>query len=374
MSKGVQFLMKKNKIDVINGTGKLARGKKVEVTDDKGAVTTYEADNIIIATGARAKALPNIPIDGEKVIDYRKAMVPQKQPKSLVVIGAGAIGCEFAYFYHAMGTKVTVIEFLEQGLVPREDPEVSKELKRQFTRSGIDVMANTAVEKVDISGKQINVIAKDRKTGNVTEIQCDLVLSAAGVTSNIENIGLETLGIKTEKDKVVVNQWYETNVAGVYAIGDITEGPALAHVASAEAIICVEKIAGHHPQPLDYGNIPSCTYCQPEVASVGMTEEQAKAAGFELKIGKFPFSASGKAKAAGHPEGFVKLIVDAKYGEILGAHMIGHGVTDMIAEIVLVRRLEATGMDLVKTVHPHPTMSEAVMEAAAAAYGEVIHL
>jgi len=374
MSKGVQFLMKKNKIDVINGTGKLARGKKVEVTDEKGAVTTYEADNIIIATGARAKALPNIPIDGEKAIDYRKAMVPQKQPKSLVVIGAGAIGCEFAYFYHAMGTKVTVIEFLEQGLVPREDPEVSKELKRQFTRSGIDVMANTAVEKVDISGKQINVIAKDRKTGNVTEIQCDLVLSAAGVTSNIENIGLETLGIKTEKDKVVVNQWYETNVAGVYAIGDITEGPALAHVASAEAIICVEKIAGHHPQPLDYGNIPSCTYCQPEVASVGMTEEQAKAAGFELKIGKFPFSASGKAKAAGHPEGFVKLIVDAKYGEILGAHMIGHGVTDMIAEIVLARRLEATGMDLVKTVHPHPTMSEAVMEAAAAAYGEVIHL
>ena len=374
MSKGVQFLMKKNKIDVINGTGKLARGKKVEVTDDKGAVTTYEADNIIIATGARAKALPNIPIDGEKVIDYRKAMVPQTQPKSLVVIGAGAIGCEFAYFYHAMGTKVTVIEFLEQGLVPREDPEVSKELKRQFTRSGIDVMVNTAVEKVDISGKQINVIAKDRKTGNVTEIQCDLVLSAAGVTSNIENIGLETLGIKTEKDKVVVNQWYETNVAGVYAIGDITEGPALAHVASAEAIICVEKIAGHHPQPLDYGNIPSCTYCQPEVASVGMTEEQAKAAGFELKIGKFPFSASGKAKAAGHPEGFVKLIIDAKYGEILGAHMIGHGVTDMIAEIVLARKLEATGMELIKTVHPHPTMSEAIMEAAAAAYGEVIHL
>lgn len=374
MSKGVQFLMKKNKIDVIIGTGKLARGKKVEVTDDKGTVTTYEADNIILATGARAKALPNIPIDGEKVIDYRKAMVPQKQPKSLVVIGAGAIGCEFAYFYHAMGTKVTVIEFLEQGLVPREDAEVSKELKRHFTRSGIDVMANTAVEKVDISGKQINVIAKDRKTGNVTEIQCDLVLSAAGVTSNLENIGLETLGIKTEKDKVVVNQWYETNVAGVYAIGDITEGPALAHVASAEGIICVEKMAGHHPQPLDYGNIPSCTYCQPEVASVGMTEEQAKAAGFELKIGKFPFSASGKAKAAGHPEGFVKLIIDAKYGEILGAHMIGHGVTDMIAEIVLARRLEATGMDLVKTVHPHPTMSESVMEAAAAAYGEVIHL
>ena len=374
MSKGVQFLMKKNKIDVIMGTGKLARGKKVDVTDDKGSVTTYEADHIILATGARAKALPNIPIDGVKVIEYRKAMVPDKQPKSRVVIGAGAIGVEFAYFYSALGTKVTVIEFLEQGLVPREDPEVSKELTRQFTKSGIDVMANTAVEKVDISGKTIVVTAKDRKSGKVSEINCDLVLSAAGVTSNIENIGLETLGIKTEKGKVVVNQYYETNVPGIYAIGDITEGPALAHVASAEGIICAEKIAGHHPQPLNYDNIPSCTYCQPEIASVGMTEQQAKEAGFELKIGKFPFTASGKAKAAGHPEGFVKLIFDAKYGEILGAHMIGHGVTDMIAEMVLARRLEATGMEIVKTVHPHPTMSEAIMEAAAAAYGEVIHL
>ncbi|MBK9103001.1 MAG: dihydrolipoyl dehydrogenase [Saprospiraceae bacterium] len=374
MSKGVQFLMKKNKIDVIMGTGKLARGKKVDVTDDKGAVTSYEADHIILATGARAKALPNIPIDGVKVIEYRKAMVPDKLPQSLVVIGAGAIGVEFAYFYNAMGTKVTVIEFLEQGLVPREDPEISKELKRQFTRSGIDVLGNTAVEKVDTSGKSIVVTAKDRKTGEVKEITCDLVLSAAGVASNIENIGLETLGIKTDKGKVVVNQWYETNVAGIYAIGDITEGPALAHVASAEGIICVEKIAGHHPQPLDYGNIPSCSYAQPEIASVGMTEDQAKAAGFELKIGKFPFSASGKAKAAGHPEGFVKLIFDAKYGEVLGAHMIGHGVTDMIAEIVLARKLESTGMEIIKTVHPHPTMSEAIMEAAAAAYGEVIHL
>ena len=374
MSKGVQFLMKKNKIDVIMGTGKLARGKKVEVTDDKGAMTTYEADHIILATGARAKALPNIPIDGVKVIEYRKAMVPEKQPKDMVVIGAGAIGVEFAYFYSSLGTKVTVIEFLEQGLVPREDPEVSKELTRQFKKSGIDVMANTAVEKVDISGKTIVVTAKDRKTGNVTEIKCDLVLSAAGVASNIENIGLETLGIKTDKGKVVVNEWYQTNVPGVYAIGDITEGPALAHFASAEGIICVEKIAGHHPQPMDYNNIPSCTYCQPEIASVGMTEQQAKDAGFELKVGKFPFTASGKAKAAGHPEGFVKLIFDAKYGEILGAHMIGHGVTDMIAEMVLARKLEATGMDIVKTVHPHPTMSEAIMEAAAAAYGEVIHL
>lgn len=374
MSKGVQFLMKKNKIDVIMGAGKLARGKKVDVTDDAGKVVSYEADHIILATGARAKALPNIPIDGEKVIEYRKAMVPEKLPKTMVVIGAGAIGVEFAFFYNALGTKVTVIEFLEQGLVPREDPEVSKELKRQFTKSGIEVLGNTSVEKVDTSSKIITVTAKDRKTGNVTEIKCDLVLSAAGVMSNLENIGLETLGIKTEKGKVVVNQWYETNVPGIYAIGDITEGPALAHVASAEGIICVEKIAGHHPQPLDYGNIPSCTYCQPEIASVGMTEQEAKDKGFELKIGKFPFTASGKAKAAGHPEGFVKLIFDAKYGELLGAHMIGHGVTDMIAEIVLARKLESTGMEIIKTVHPHPTMSEAIMEAAAAAYGEVIHI
>ncbi len=374
MSKGVQFLMKKNKIDVIMGSGKLARGKKVDVTDNNGKVSSYEADHIILATGARAKALPNIPIDGEKVIEYRKAMVPEKLPKSLVVIGAGAIGVEFAYFYQALGTKVTVIEFLEQGLVPREDHEVSKELTRQFTKSGMDILANTSVEKVDVSGKAITVTAKSRKTGELSEIKCDLVLSAAGVTSNIENIGLETLGVKTDKGKVVVNEWYQTNVPGIYAIGDITEGPALAHVASAEGIICVEKIAGHHPQPLDYGNMPSCTFCQPEIASVGMTELQAMEAGHELKIGKFPFSASGKAKAAGHPEGFIKLIFDAKYGEILGAHMIGTGVTDMIAELVLARKLEATGKEIIKTVHPHPTMSEAIMEAAAAAYGEVIHL
>lgn len=374
MSKGVQFLLKKYKVDAIMGEGKLARGKKVEVKDGKGTVTSYEADHIILATGARAKALPNIPIDGEKVIEYRKAMVPEKQPKSMVVIGAGAIGVEFAYFYNAMGTKVTIIEFLEQGLVPREDPDVSKELTRQFKKSGIDVLGNTSVEKVDTSGKTIVVTAKDRKSGNVTEIQCDLVLSAAGVASNIENIGLEALGIKTDKGKVVVNEWYETNVPGIYAIGDITEGPALAHVASAEGILCVEKIAGHHPHPLDYGNLPSCTYCQPEVASVGMTEQQAKEAGYELKVGKFPFTASGKAKAAGHPEGFIKLIFDAKYGECLGAHMIGHGVTDLIAEIVVARKLETTGMEIIKSVHPHPTMSEAIMEAAAAAYGEVIHI
>ncbi|HZV68352.1 MAG TPA: dihydrolipoyl dehydrogenase [Saprospiraceae bacterium] len=374
MSKGVQFLMKKNKIDVIMGTGKLARGKKVDVTDGAGKVTSYEADHIILATGARAKALPNIPIDGEKVIEYRKAMVPEKLPASLVVIGGGAIGVEFAYFYHTLGSKVTVIEFLEQGLVPREDPEISKELTRQFTKSGIVVLANTSVEKVDVSGKTINVTVKNRKTGESSEIKCDQVLSAAGVTSNIENIGLETLGVKTDKGKIVVNEWCQTNIPGIYAIGDITDGPALAHVASAEGILCVEKIAGHNPQPLNYGNIPSCTYCQPEIASVGMTEQQAKEAGYELKVGKFPFTASGKAKAAGHPEGFVKLIFDAKYGEILGAHMIGSGVTDMIAEMVLARKIEATGMEIIKTIHPHPTMSEAIMEAAAAAYGEVIHL
>ncbi len=374
MSKGVQFLMKKNKIDVIMGTGKLARGKKVDVTDDKGKSTSYEADHIILATGARAKALPNIPIDGEKVIEYRKAMIPENTPKALVVIGAGAIGVEFAYFYKALGTKVTIIEFLEQGLVPREDPDVSKELAKHFTKSGIDVLANTSVEKVKTASNDITVTAKDRKTGNITEIKCDLVLSAAGVKSNIENIGLEALGIKTEKDKIVVNEWYQTNVPGIYAIGDITDGPALAHVASAEGIICVEKIAGHNPQPMNYNNIPSCTYCQPEIASVGMTEQQARDAGFDLKIGKFPFTASGKAKAAGHPEGFVKLIFDAKYGELLGAHMIGANVTDMIAEIVVARKLESTGMEIIKSVHPHPTMSEAIMEAAAAAYGEVIHL
>lgn len=374
MSKGVQFLMKKNKIDVIMGTAKLARGKKLEVTDDKGKVATYEAEHIILATGARAKELPNIKIDGEKVIEYRKALVPESAPNAMVIIGAGAIGVEFAYFYNALGTKVTIIEFLEQGLVPREDPEVSKELTKHFKKSGIEVLANTSVEKVNTSGKAITVTAKDRKTGNVTEIKCDVVLSATGVASNIENIGLEALGIKTDKGKVVVNEWYQTSVPGIYAIGDITDGPALAHVASAEGIICVEKIAGHHPQPLDYNNLPSCTYCQPEIASVGMTEQQAKEAGFELKIGKFPFTASGKAKAAGHPEGFVKLIFDAKYGEILGAHMIGANVTDMIAEIVLARKLESTGMEIIKAVHPHPTMSEAIMEAAAAAYGEVIHL
>lgn len=374
MSKGIQFLFRKNKITVIDGFGKLLRGKKIEVTAADGTKTEYEANHIILATGARAKALPNLPIDGKKIIDYRKAMSLEKQPKRLVVVGAGAIGVEFAYFYNAIGTEVTVVEFMEQGLVPREDAEISKELAKVFKKEGIKVMANTSVEAVDTSGKTCKVKTKDRKTGAEAEIECDIVLSAAGVAPNTENIGLEALGIQTDRGLVKVDEFYRTNVPGIYAIGDIVPGPALAHVASAEGIICVEKIAGHHPQPLDYNNIPSCTYCSPEVASVGYTEQAAKDAGFEVKVGKFPFSASGKAKASGASTGFVKVIFDAKYGEFLGAHLIGANVTEMIAEVVVARKLETTGLEIVKAVHPHPTMSEAIMEAAAAAYGEVIHL
>jgi dihydrolipoamide dehydrogenase len=374
MSKGVNFLMKKNKITVLEGFGKLERGKKVTVTDEKGKNTTYEAKSIIIATGGRAKALPHIPIDGKKIIGYREAMTLDKQPKKLVVIGAGAIGVEFAYFYNSMGTEVTVVEFLEQGLVPREDKDISKELGKIFKKKGIQVLANSSVESVDTKGKVCKVKVKSRMDDSVQEIECDIVLSAAGVQANIENIGLETLGIKTDKGLINVDEFYQTNVPGIYAIGDVTPGQALAHVASAEGIICVEKISGLNPHKLDYNNIPSCTYCSPEVASVGMTEEQAKENGFELKVGKFPFSASGKAKAAGSPEGFVKVIYDKKYGELLGAHMIGANVTEMIAEIVAARALETTGHEIIKTVHPHPTMSEAIMEASAAAYDEVIHL
>jgi dihydrolipoamide dehydrogenase len=374
MSKGINFLFRKNKITEIKGNGKVVRGKKVEVTDAEGKKTNYSAENIIIATGARAKELPNIKIDGKKVIEYRKAMSLEQQPKSIVVVGAGAIGCEFAYFYNAIGTKVTIVEFLEQGLVPREDPDISKELAKIFKKTGIDVMANAAVETVDTKGKTCKVKVKNRKDGKETTIECDVVLSAAGVTPNTENIGLESLGIETDRGFIKVDEYYTTNVPGIYAIGDVLAGPALAHVASAEGIICVEKIAGHNPQPLDYNNIPSCTYCQPEVASVGYTEPAAKEAGYEIKVGKFPFTASGKAKAAGHGNGFVKVIFDAKYGEFLGAHMIGTNVTEMIAEIVAARKLETTGQEIIKTVHPHPTMSEAVMEAAAAAYDEVIHL
>lgn len=374
MSKGVQFLMKKNKITVIQGHGKLLKGKQVEVSSPEGKTEVYTADHIILATGGRAKQLPNLPIDGVKIIEYRKAMSLSALPKKLVVVGAGAIGVEFAYFYHALGTEVIVVEFMEQGLVPREDEDISKELARSFNKAGIRVLANTEVTKVDTMGEGCTVWVKDRKTGKEESMTCDIVLSAAGITPNLENLGLEELGIAVEKGLIKVDSFGQTNIPGIYAIGDITAGQALAHVASAEGINCVEKIAGHHPQPLDYNNIPGCTYCQPEIASVGYTEKAAKEAGYELKVGKFPFTASGKAKAAGTPSGFVKVIFDAKYGEILGAHMIGSNVTEMIAEVVSARKLEATGMDIVKTVHPHPTMSEALMEAAAAAYGEVIHL
>jgi len=371
MSKGVQFLMKKNKIDVISGTGKVKAGKKVEVTDAEGKKSELEGKYIIIATGARARQLPNVPIDGKKVIEYRKAMSLEKRPDSLLVIGSGAIGVEFAYVYASMGTKVTIVEFLP-NIVPVEDEDISKELAKSYKKFGIDIYTNSSVEKVDISGNGCVSTVKT-PTGEI-KIETDLVLSAAGIVANIENIGLEEVGITTDRGKISVNQWSETNVPGYYAIGDVAPGPALAHKASAEGIICVEKIAGHHPQPMDYKNIPGCTYCTPEIASVGYTEKAAKEAGYEIKVGKFPFTASGKAKAAGVPEGFVKVIFDAKYGEWLGCHMIGSNVTEMIAEAVVARKLETTGMEIVKSVHPHPTMSEAIMEAAAAAYGEVIHL
>lgn len=374
MSKGINFLFRKNKITVLNGHGKLLRGKKVEVTDKDDKKKEYSAEHIIIATGGRAKELPSVPIDGKKVIEYRKAMTLDKQPKQMVVVGAGAIGTEFAYFYSSIGTEVTVVEFMEQGLVPREDADVSKEMNKIYKKKGINVLGNTSVEAVDTKGKGCTVTVKNRKTGKTEEIKCDIVLSAAGVTPNTENIGLEALGIKTERGLIQIDEFYRTNVAGIYAFGDVTPGPALAHVASAEGIICVEKIAGMHPQPMDYNNIPGCTYCVPEVASVGYTEQAAKDAGYDIKVGKFPFSASGKASAAGAKEGFVKVIFDAKYGEFLGAHMVGMNVTEMIAEVVAARKLETTGHEIIKTVHPHPTMSEAVMEAAAAAYDEVIHL
>ena len=371
MSKGIQFLMKKNKIDVIMGYGKVKPGKKVEVTDADGKISEISANHIILATGARARQLPNVPIDGELVMEYRKAMSMEKQPKSMVVIGSGAIGVEFAYFYSTMGTKVTIVEYLP-NIVPVEDTDVSKELEKIYKKKGIDILTNSSVEKVEKSGSGAKVIVKTASGEQI--IECDVVLSAAGVITNIENIGLEDVGIATDKGKVLVDDFYKTNIPGYYAIGDIVKGPALAHVASAEGIICVEKIAGMHVEALDYGNIPGCTYCAPEIASVGMTERAAKEAGIEIKVGKFPFSASGKASAAGAKEGFVKVIFDAKYGEFLGAHMIGANVTEMIAEVVVARKLETTGHEILKAVHPHPTMSEAVMEATAAAYGEVIHL
>ncbi len=371
MSKGVQFLMKKNKIDVIDGFGKIKTGKKVDVTDTEGKVTEYSADNIIIATGARSRELPNLPQDGKKVIGYRQAMTLPTQPKKMIVVGSGAIGVEFAHFYNAMGTEVTIVEFLP-NLVPLEDIDVSKQFERSFKKSGIKVMTSSSVESVDTSGDGVKAVVKTSKGEEILE--ADILLSAVGIKSNIENIGLEDVGIITDRDKILVNDFYQTNIPGYYAIGDVVPGPALAHVASAEGITCVEKLAGLHTEAVDYGNIPGCTYATPEIASVGLTEAQAKEQGYELKIGKFPFSASGKAKVAGTPDGFVKVIFDAKYGEWLGCHMIGAGVTDMIAEAVLGRKLETTGHEVLKTIHPHPTMSEAVMEAVADAYDEVIHL
>jgi len=366
MSKGVQFLMKKNKIDVLEGFGKLKPGKKIDVDGKE-----YSADHIIIATGARSRELPNLKQDGIKVIGYRKAMTLEKQPKSMIVVGSGAIGVEFASFYNTMGTDVTIVEFLP-NVVPVEDEEVSKQFERSLKKAGIKIMTDSSVESVDTSGEGVVATVKTKK--GEEKLEADIVLSAVGIKTNIENIGLEDVGIITDKDKITVNDWYQTNMPGYYAIGDVTHGPALAHVASAEGILCVEKIKGMHVEKLDYGNIPGCTYATPEIASVGLTEKQAKEAGYELKVGKFPFSASGKASASGNKEGFVKVIFDAKYGEWLGCHMIGAGVTDMIAEAVLGRKLETTGHEVLKTIHPHPTMSEAVMEAVAAAYDEVIHL
>jgi len=370
MSKGVQFLMKKNKIDIIEGHGKILPGKKVSVTKNK-ETTEYKGQNIIIATGARSREIQSLPQDGKKIIGYREAMTLSKQPKKLVVVGSGAIGIEFAHFYNAMGTDVTIVEYLDR-IVPVEDEEISKQLERSFTNSGINILTSTEVKSVDTKGKDIKVTLKTNKGEEI--ITADTILSAVGIKTNIENIGLEEVGIATDQDKILVNDFYQTNIPGYYAIGDVTKGQALAHVASAEGILCVEKIAGHTIEPLDYGNIPGCTYCSPEVASVGLTESQAKEKGFEIKVGKFPFSASGKAQAGGNSEGFVKVIFDSKYGEWLGCHMIGSGVTDMIAEAVLGRKLETTGSEVLKTVHPHPTMSEAVVEAVADAYDEVIHL
>ncbi|EDP96340.1 dihydrolipoyl dehydrogenase [Kordia algicida OT-1] len=371
MSKGVQFLMKKNKIDVINGFGTLKAGKKLDVKDADGKVTEYSAKHIVIATGARSRELPSLPQDGKKVIGYREAMTLPTQPKKMIVVGSGAIGVEFAYFYNSMGTEVTIVEYMPK-IVPVEDADVSKQLERSFKKSGIKIMTSAEVTSVDTSGDGVKATVKTKKGEEVLE--ADVVLSAVGIKTNIENIGLEAVGIATDRDKILVNDYYQTNIPGYYAIGDVTPGQALAHVASAEGILCVEKIAGMHVEALDYGNIPGCTYCSPEIASVGLTEAQAKEQGIDIKVGKFPFSASGKASAGGNKEGFVKVIFDAKYGEWLGCHMIGAGVTDMIAEAVLGRKLETTGHEVLKAVHPHPTMSEAVMEAVADAYDEVIHI
>lgn len=373
MSKGVQFLLKKNKIEVLEGYGKLLPGKKVSVKGEDGNLKEYSAKNIIIATGGRSRELKGLEQDGKKVIGYREAMTLKDQPKKMVIVGSGAIGTEFAYFYNSIATEVTIVEYMDT-LVPREDKDISKELTKIFKKKGINIIANSSVEFIDTSGDGCKVTIKSNKDDKESEIECDIVLSAVGVAPNVEKIGLEDVGIELEKGLIKVDEFYKTNKDGYYAIGDVIAGPALAHVASAEGILCVEKIAGESVNPIDYNNIPSCTYCIPEIASVGYTEEQAKEAGYDIKVGKFPFSASGKASAAGAKEGFVKVIYDAKYGEWLGAHLIGYNVTEMIAEVVVARKLETTGHEIIKSIHPHPTISEAIMEATAAAYGEVIHL
>jgi len=371
MSKGIQFLFKKNKVDVIQGFGKIKPNKKIEVTDANGKIKEYSANHIILATGARSRELPNLPQDGKKIIGYREAMTLDKQPESMLVVGSGAIGSELAYFYNSIGTKVTLVEFLDT-IVPLEDIEVSKQLGRSFKKAGMKVMVSSEVTNVDTSGEKCQITIKTKK--GEEKIEADIVLSAVGIATNIENIGLEETGILTERGKVLVDEYFRTNVEGYYAIGDIIPGPALAHTASHEGIICVEKIAGHNPTTMDYNNNPGCTYTTPEIASVGYTEKAAKEAGFDIKVGKFPFSASGRASAGGNKEGFVKVIFDAKYGEWLGCHMIGDNVTEMIAEVIVARKLETTGREIIEAVHPHPTMSEAIMEAVAAAYGEVIHI
>lgn len=371
MNKGVAFLMKKNKIDVITGKAKVKTGKKIEVTNAEGKITEYSAQHIIIATGARSRELPNLPQDGKKIIGYREALTLSEQPKSMIVVGSGAIGIEFAYFYSTMGTQVKVVEFMP-NIVPVEDEETSKHLEKSLKKHGIEIMTNASVEKVDTTGEGVKAFVKT-SSGEVT-LEADILLSAVGISANIENLGLEDVGIATDKGRILVDDYYRTNVSGYYAIGDVIPGPALAHVASAEGILCVEKIKGINVEPINYENIPGCTYCSPEIASVGLTEKKAKEAGYELKIGKFPFAASGKATANGDVDGFIKVIYDAKYGELLGCHMVGNGVTDMIAEAVAVRRLESTAHEILTTIHPHPTLSEAFKGATEDAYGEAIDL
>ena len=370
MSGGIQFLMKKNKIKVINGFGKIKKNNKVEVNLN-GEINEFSAKNIIIATGGRSRQVSNLKQDGKKIIGYREALALPTKPKKMVIVGSGAIGVEFAYFYRSMGTEVTIVEYMSH-IIPNEDKDISNQLYKSFKKAGIKILTNSSIEKVDLDKNNCIV---DIKTNNGTEkISCDIVLSAIGIESNIEDIGLEEVGIITNNNKIIVNDYYQTNIPGYFAIGDVLNTQALAHVASAEGIICVEKIAGHEVEKIDYNNIPGCTYCSPEISSVGMTEEQAKNAGYDLRIGKFPFTASGKAAAAGHKDGFVKVIFDAKYGEWLGCHMIGYNVTEMIAEAVVARKLETTGKEILKAIHPHPTMSEAIMEAVADAYNEVIHI